>query len=63
MTSPGTVSSQLPPVSAAISTITEPGCILATVSAMISFGAARPGTSAVVMTTSERAARLAIVSC
>ena len=53
--SPGLVASQLPPASAARSTITEPWPMLATASAVISFGAGRPGTSAVVMTTSERA--------
>ena len=53
--SPGCVPSQLPPASAARSTITEPWPMLATASAVISFGAGRPGTSAVVMTTSERA--------
>ena len=50
--SPGTVSSQLPPVSAARSTITDPGRIRATAPAGISRGAARPGTSAVVIATS-----------
>src|SRR5436305_1254861 len=41
-TSPGTVSSQLPPVSAARSTITDPGRIAATAAAGIRRGAARP---------------------
>ena len=40
---PGCVSSQLPPVSAARSTITEPGRIARTASAVISLGAGRPG--------------------
>src|SRR3954467_12801271 len=52
--SPGLVSSQLPPASAARSMITEPGFIACTASAGISFGAGRPGTSAVVTITSER---------
>jgi hypothetical protein len=51
--SPGFVSSQLPPASAARSTITEPGFISATALAGISFGAGRPGTSAVVTITSD----------
>ena len=48
-TLPGTVSSQLPPCSAARSTITLPGFIDRTISAVISFGAGLPGISAVVM--------------
>src|SRR5439155_819334 len=40
---PGSVSSVLPPVSAARSTITEPGFIDRTMSAVMSFGAGRPG--------------------
>ena len=40
---PASVSSQLPPVSAARSTITEPGFIRFTASSMISSGARRPG--------------------
>ena len=51
--SPGRASSQLPPASAARSTITEPGFIPCTASALISFGAGRPGTSAVVTITSD----------
>src|SRR6185437_11439738 len=50
---PGSVSSQLPPVSPAMSMITEPGFIPSTASAVTSLGAGRPGTSAVVMTTSK----------
>ena len=53
VTSPGVVSSQLPPVSPARSTITLPGRIPSTASAVTSFGAGRPGTSAVVITTSK----------
>ena len=49
---PGSVSSQLPPCSAARSTITLPGFIERTISALISFGAGLPGMSAVVMITS-----------
>src|SRR6185295_16648873 len=41
---PGSVNAQFPPMSAARSTITEPGFILATASAGMSFGAAKPGT-------------------
>src|SRR4051795_2313943 len=51
--SPGRVSSQLPPASAARSTITEPGFMSATADAGMSFGAGRPGTSAVVTITSD----------
>ncbi len=54
--SPALVSSQLPPVSAAMSTITEPGCIPRTASAVISSGAWRPGIAAVLMITSLRLA-------
>ena len=55
--SPGSVSSQLPPVSAARSTITEPGRIARTAAAVTSFGAGRPGIAAVVMTTSNSGIR------
>src|SRR5689334_20548545 len=51
--SPGRASSQLPPASAARSTITDPARIPATASAEISFGAGRPGTSAVVTIASD----------
>src|SRR4051812_6145475 len=50
---PGSVSSQLPPVSAARSTITEPRRIPRTASAVTSVGAGRPGIAAVVITTSN----------
>jgi hypothetical protein len=50
---PGCVSSQLPPASPARSTITLPGFIAFAASAVTSFGAGRPGTSAVVITTSD----------
>jgi hypothetical protein len=50
--SPGCVSSQLPPVSAARSTITLPGFMPATIAAVTIFGAGRPGTAAVQTTTS-----------
>ena len=46
---PGTVPSALPPLAAAMSTITEPGFIDATISAVMIRGAGRPGISAVVM--------------
>ena len=58
-TSPAFVPSQLPPASAARSTITEPWRMLPTASAVISFGAGRPGISAVVITTSD----FAICTC
>ena len=50
--SPGRVSSQFPPRSAARSTITEPGAILSTMSAVTSTGDFLPGITAAVMTTS-----------
>src|SRR6266508_3540869 len=50
--SPGSVTSQLPPASAARSMITEPGRMRVTAPAGISRGAGRPGISAVVTTTS-----------
>ncbi len=46
------VSSPLPPLAAAMSTITEPLAMPATVSEVMSRGAGRPGISAVVMTMS-----------
>ena len=46
------VSAALPPLAAAMSTITEPLRMAAMVSSVISFGAGRPGISAVVMTMS-----------
>ncbi len=52
-TCPGSVSSQLPPVSPARSTTTLPGFIASTAAAVTSLGAGRPGTSAVVITTSN----------
>ena len=51
--SPGRESSQLPPPSAARSTMTEPGCMLRTMSAVMSLGANTPPMSAVVITTSD----------
>ena len=53
-TSPATVSSQLPPWSAAMSTTTAPSAMPSTIDVVNSTGALRPGTAAVVMTTSER---------
>jgi len=50
--SPGLVSSQFSPCSAARSTITEPGTIALTISAVTSTGAFLPGITAVVITTS-----------
>ena len=49
VTVPGSVSSQLPPCSAGMSTMTLPGFIDCTISAVISLGAGLPGISAVVM--------------
>jgi hypothetical protein len=60
--SPGTVSSQLPPCSAAMSTITLPGFMLITISAVISRGAGLPGISAVVMMMSDSLACLAYMA-
>ena len=60
---PGVVSSQLPPASAARSTITEPGRIASTALAGISRGAGRPGISAVVITASKSAMRSASSCC
>ena len=51
-----TVSAQLPPRSAARSTITEPGFIAATMSSVHSSGAGRFGISAVVITISTAGA-------
>src|SRR5213593_4737316 len=56
---PGSVSGQLPPAGAAMSTITLPGFMLLTISSVTSTGAGRPGISAVVITTSAAATRLA----
>src|SRR5258706_1868491 len=50
---PAFVSSTLPPVSAARSTMTDPGRMPLTMSPVTSSGARRPGTAAVVMTTSD----------
>ena len=52
-TSPGRVSSQLPPVEAPMSTMTEPGFICRTASAVMSSGAGLPGIWAVVTTMSD----------
>src|ERR1700674_362867 len=52
---PAWVSSTLPPVSAARSTMTEPGRMPCTISAVTNTGARRPGMAAVVMTTSDLA--------
>ncbi len=59
---PGSVSSQLPPCSAAMSTITLPGFMLLTISAVMSLGAGLPGISAVVMMMSTSLACLAYIS-
>ena len=57
---PASVNSQFPPVSTARSTITEPGFIPRTASAVISTGARFPGIAAVVMTMSASFACCAI---
>ncbi len=59
---PGSVSSQLPPCSAAMSTMTLPGFMLLTISAVMSFGAGLPGISAVVMMMSASLACCAYIS-
>ncbi len=51
--SPGRESSQLPPPSAARSTMTAPGFMLRTISPVSSLGANTPPMSAVVITTSD----------
>ena len=61
--SPGFVSSQLPPVSAARSTITDPGRMRATADAGISLGAGRPGIAAVVITRSNSGIRSSRAAC
>ena len=61
-TCPGCVNSQLPPCSAAMSTMTLPGFIDCTISAVISFGAGFPGMRAVVMMMSTSFACFAKVS-
>ncbi len=61
-TLPGSVNSQLPPCSAAMSTMTLPGFIDRTISAVISLGAGLPGMSAVVMMMSTSFACFAKVS-
>jgi hypothetical protein len=61
-TSLGTVNSQLPPCSAAMSTMTLPGFMDLTMSALINRGAGRPGINAVVMMMSTSFACLAYVS-
>src|SRR5579884_1137726 len=60
---PASVSSQFPPVSAARSMITEPGFISSTAFSVTSTGARRPGTAAVVITTSTLPIASAISSC
>src|SRR6185437_434309 len=62
-TEPGTLTSQFPLVSPAKSTTTLPGRIERTASAVTSFGAGRPGTSAVVITTSNFAIASVSAAC
>ena len=59
---PGSVPSTLPPISAAMSTMTLPGFMLFTISSVTSRGAGRPGMRAVVMTKSASLTRSAISS-
>ena len=59
----GAVSSQLPPEAAATSISTEPGFMVATMSAVTRTGARRPGTCAVVMITSAAATAAASACC
>ena len=61
--SPGTVSSQFPPASAATSTTTDPGRMRVTAAAGIRRGAGRPGTSAVVITASKSGIRSSSAAC
>src|SRR5690606_12111764 len=61
--SPARVSSQLPPVSAARSTITAPGIIVRTAAAEIILGAGRPGIAAVLITTSDTAISFSSAAC
>ena len=56
MVSPGTVSSVLPPLAAAMSTMTVPGRIASTAARSRRMGERRPGMFAVVMTMSAPAA-------
>ena len=53
----------LPPVAAAMSTMTAPGRMLATISSVISRGAGRPGIWAVVTMMSASATKGASASC
>ena len=61
--SPATVSSQLPPLSAARSTITEPALMAATAAFETIRGAVRPGIAAVVITTSAFAMCASSTAC
>jgi hypothetical protein len=61
-TLPGSVNSQLPPCSEAMSTITLPGFMDSTIAAVMSFGAGLPGINAVVMMMSTSLACLAKTS-
>ena len=57
------VSAQLPPCSAAMSTITDPWAIATTAPDVMSCGAGLPGISAVEMTMSDCLACWAIIAC
>ena len=60
---PSSVNSQLPPLAAAKSTMTDPGRIWLTMAALTNNGARPPGTAAVVITTSDAATWVPIISC
>ena len=62
MSLPGSDSSQFPPLSAAMSTMTDPSAMRSTMGVVTSTGAWRPGTAAVVITTSAAATSLLISS-
>ena len=62
MSLPGSESSQLPPLSAAMSTMTDPSAMRSTMAVVTRTGAWRPGTAAVVITTSAAATSLLISS-
>ena len=61
--SPAFVSSQLPPCSAAMSTITDPARMRSTAAFEMMTGALRPGTEAVEITASAAAMRASSASC
>ena len=62
-TSPTLVSSQFPPPSAAMSITSEPSPMASTMAVVIRVGDLRPGTAAVVITTSALATSLSRAAC